>query len=118
MLDMAAMREAVAALGGDPARVDPVLPVDLVIDHSVRVDHFGSPDALAQNQAIELARDFLEGLCGAALEPVSRLIEAVGIGGLLGRLEIVGGVGRFHVLPARIGPSLIEVERGIEQELP
>ncbi len=70
LLDMAAMREAVAALGGDPARVDPVLPVDLVIDHSVRVDHFGSPDALAQNQAIELARNgerygFLEWAAGA-----------------------------------------------------
>ena len=70
LLDMAAMREAVLALGGDPARVDSVLPVDLVIDHSLRVDHFGSPGALAQNQAIELARNgerygFLEWAAGA-----------------------------------------------------
>jgi len=57
LLDMAAMREAVQAMGGDPRRIDPVRPVDLVMDHSVIVDHFGSPDALERNMAAELARN-------------------------------------------------------------
>jgi aconitate hydratase len=46
IVDLAAMRDAVAAMGGDPARVRPVLPADLVIDHSVQVDVFGRADAL------------------------------------------------------------------------
>jgi aconitate hydratase len=54
LADIAAMRDAVAALGGDPARVNPVVPVHLVIDHSVMVDHYGTKDAAARN----LARDF------------------------------------------------------------
>src|SRR5437763_12367378 len=42
VVDLAAMRSAVARRGGDPARIDPLVPVDLVIDHSVQVDAFGS----------------------------------------------------------------------------
>ncbi len=57
VVDLAAMRDAVAALGGNPARVNPVLPVDLVIDHSVQVDRFASSDALAHNVAREVERN-------------------------------------------------------------
>jgi aconitase A len=46
---LAAMRSAVARLGGDPGRINPVIPVDLVIDHSLQVDAAGVPDALQLN---------------------------------------------------------------------
>ncbi len=49
VVDLAAMRDAVAALGGDPAQINPLIPVDLVIDHSVVVDFFASPAALGRN---------------------------------------------------------------------
>src|SRR5664279_5474141 len=45
VVDLAAMRDALAAMGGDPSRANPLLPADLVIDHSVQVDHFGGVDA-------------------------------------------------------------------------
>ncbi|SDH68709.1 aconitate hydratase AcnA [Roseospirillum parvum] len=57
VVDLAAMRQAMVALGGDPARINPLNPVDLVIDHSVMIDHFGSPDALARNTAREFERN-------------------------------------------------------------
>ncbi len=55
--DLAAMRAAVRRFGGDPRRVNPVVPVDLVIDHSVQVDFFGSVDAFEQNVAMEYERN-------------------------------------------------------------
>ncbi|ROR32864.1 aconitate hydratase AcnA [Inmirania thermothiophila] len=55
--DLAAMREAMAALGGDPARIEPLTPVDLVIDHSVMVDRWASPDAFEANVALEMQRN-------------------------------------------------------------
>ncbi len=57
LVDLAAMRSAVERLGGDPRRVNPQVPVDLVIDHSVQVDHFGAPDALELNMALEMQRN-------------------------------------------------------------
>ena len=57
VVDLAAMRSAMQRLGGDPTRINPLVPVDLVIDHSVQVDRFGSPDALAQNVALEFERN-------------------------------------------------------------
>jgi aconitate hydratase len=57
IVDLAAMRDAVAAMGGDVSRVNPLRPVDLVIDHSVQVDWFGSRDALAKNTGIEFGRN-------------------------------------------------------------
>ena len=57
LIDMAALRDAVVARGLDPRRVNPVIPTDLVIDHSVRVDHAGTPDAFAKNLAAELERN-------------------------------------------------------------
>ena len=53
VVDLAAMRDAMVALGGDPDKINPLVPVDLVIDHSVIVDHFGTPRAFAQNVARE-----------------------------------------------------------------
>jgi aconitate hydratase len=55
--DLAAMRAAVARLGGDPAKVNPRIPADLVIDHSVLVDFFGSPDSFARNVDFEYERN-------------------------------------------------------------
>lgn len=57
VVDLAAMRSAVARLGGDPKNINPVVPVDLVIDHSVQVDFFASPDALARNAELEFQRN-------------------------------------------------------------
>ncbi len=57
VVDLAAMRAAMQRLGGDPARINPRIPVDLVIDHSVQVDAFGSPDALRINADLEFARN-------------------------------------------------------------
>lgn len=57
VVDLAAMRSAMARLGGDPSRINPQLPVDLVIDHSVQVDFFNSSDALRQNAELEFSRN-------------------------------------------------------------
>jgi aconitate hydratase len=57
VVDLAAMRDAVKRLGADPARINPLVPVDLVIDHSVQVDMFGTNAALAQNAEIEFERN-------------------------------------------------------------
>ncbi len=57
LVDLAAMRDAMQRLGGDPDRIQPRIPVDLVIDHSVQVDVWGSPDALVRNAALELERN-------------------------------------------------------------
>jgi aconitate hydratase len=57
VVDLAAMRSAMARLGGDPAEINPVIPVDLVIDHSVQVDFFSSMDALQRNAEIEFVRN-------------------------------------------------------------
>ena len=57
VVDLAAMREAARALGADPARVNPRIPAELVIDHSVIVDIFRSPDAVARNVDIEFQRN-------------------------------------------------------------
>jgi aconitate hydratase len=57
IVDLAAMREAVVRLGGDPQRVNPLAPAELVIDHSVQVDEYGTPEALRHNNEIEFARN-------------------------------------------------------------
>ncbi len=57
VVDLAAMRAAMAKAGGDPQRINPLSPVDLVIDHSVMVDKFASPDAFKQNVDIEMERN-------------------------------------------------------------
>ncbi|HEX5019728.1 MAG TPA: aconitate hydratase AcnA [Candidatus Binatia bacterium] len=57
VVDLAAMREAMKRLGGDPRKINPLAPVDLVIDHSVQVDYFGTPDAFRKNSEIEFERN-------------------------------------------------------------
>ncbi len=57
VVDLAAMRSAMARLGGDPAKINPLVPVDLVIDHSVQVDFFAIPEALQRNAEIEFQRN-------------------------------------------------------------
>ena len=57
VVDLATMRDAIAELGGDPNRINPLFPSELVIDHSVQVDYFGSPNALTRNVAIEYERN-------------------------------------------------------------
>jgi aconitate hydratase len=57
VVDLAAMRAAMKRLGGNPGKINPLVPVDLVIDHSVQVDFFGSNDALEKNVDIEFARN-------------------------------------------------------------
>lgn len=57
VVDLAAMRAAVARLGGDPKKINPLVPVDLVIDHSVQVDFFATADALNRNTEMEFLRN-------------------------------------------------------------
>ena len=57
VVDLAAMRDAITKLGGDAAKINPQVPVHLVIDHSVMVDEFGTPQALNDNMALEYARN-------------------------------------------------------------
>jgi aconitate hydratase len=57
VVDLAAMRDAMVALGGDPEKINPLAPVDLVIDHSVMVDEFGNPRAFQMNVAREYQRN-------------------------------------------------------------
>ncbi len=57
VVDLAAMRAAMVDLGGDPNKINPLSPVDLVIDHSVQIDHFGTPQSFAANVKIEFERN-------------------------------------------------------------
>ncbi|WP_379922553.1 aconitate hydratase AcnA [Erythrobacter sp. R86502] len=57
VVDLAAMRDAIKQLGGDTAKINPLVPVDLVIDHSVMVDEFGHPKAMEANMALEYERN-------------------------------------------------------------
>jgi aconitate hydratase len=57
VVDLAAMREAIARLGGDPDKVNPLAPAEMVIDHSVQVDEYGTSKALANNNRIEFERN-------------------------------------------------------------
>ncbi len=57
VVDLASMRDAIIALGGDPAKINPLVPVELVIDHSVILEHTGTPESYEQNVAIEYDRN-------------------------------------------------------------
>jgi aconitate hydratase len=57
VVDLAAMRDGMIRLGGDPQKVNPLVPVDLVIDHSVMVDDFGKPDSFTRNVDVEFERN-------------------------------------------------------------
>ena len=57
VVDLAAMRDAMATMGGDPSKINPLFPSELVIDHSVQVDYFGTKEALGQNAKLEFERN-------------------------------------------------------------
>ncbi|MBO8176918.1 MAG: aconitate hydratase AcnA [Bacillus sp. (in: Bacteria)] len=57
VVDLASLRKAMADMGGDPDKINPEIPVDLVIDHSVQVDKYGTPDALEANMELEFERN-------------------------------------------------------------
>ncbi len=57
LVDLAAMRSAAVKLGKNPKLIEPLVPVDLVVDHSIQVDHYGTQEALQQNMAIEFSRN-------------------------------------------------------------
>jgi aconitate hydratase len=57
LADLAAMRSVAARMGKDPKRIEPLVPVDLVVDHSVMIDHYGTPDALDLNMKLEFQRN-------------------------------------------------------------
>ncbi|MHA1130676.1 MAG: aconitase family protein, partial [Candidatus Helarchaeota archaeon] len=57
VVDLAALRSALKRYGGNPAEINPLIPVDLVIDHSIQVDDFGNPNALSFNEAKEFERN-------------------------------------------------------------
>src|SRR5699024_1067055 len=57
VVDLASLRKAMVDMGGDPAKINPEVPVDLVIDHSVQVDQYGSQDALKANMELEFERN-------------------------------------------------------------
>ncbi len=57
LVDLAAMRSALARLGRNPKMIEPLVPVDLVVDHSVQVDYYGTPDALSRNLEMEFNRN-------------------------------------------------------------
>ena len=57
LADLAAMRDAAKALGKDPKTIEPLVPVDLVVDHSIQVDHYGAKDAKERNMALEFSRN-------------------------------------------------------------
>src|SRR5262249_13674833 len=57
VVDLAAMRQAIARMGGDPNRINPLHPADLVIDHSVVVDHFASANSIQANAELEFDRN-------------------------------------------------------------
>ena len=57
VVDLAAMRDAMQAMGGDPRRINPLVPVDLIVDHSIQVDAWGTADALTENVAREYERN-------------------------------------------------------------
>ncbi len=57
VVDLAAMRDAIKSQGGDPEKINPLIPVELVVDHSVQVDHYGSAESLSQNVTKEYERN-------------------------------------------------------------
>ena len=57
IVDLAAMRDAMKTLGGDPEKINPLQPAEMVIDHSVQVDNFGSDKAVGLNEALEFSRN-------------------------------------------------------------
>ncbi len=106
VVDLAAMRDAIAEFGGDPKRINPLQPVELVIDHSVQVDAWASPDAFEKNADLEFARNgeryaFLKwgqsSLDGfRAVPPDTGIVHQVNIEFLARVIFGAGGAGEPH----------------------
>src|ERR1700716_4545931 len=103
VVDLAAMRDAIAGFGGDPKRINPLQPVELVIDHSVQVDAWASPDAFEKNANLEFQRNgeryaFLKwgqsSLDGfRAVPPDTGIVHQINIEYLAGWIFGAGGAG-------------------------
>ena len=106
VVDLAAMRDAIAAMGGDPKRINPLQPVELVIDHSVQVDAWASGDAFEKNAQLEFERNgeryaFLKwgqsSLDGfRAVPPDTGIVHQVNIEYLARVIFGAGGAGEAH----------------------
>src|SRR5665213_2183514 len=106
VVDLAAMRDAIAEFGGDPKRINPLQPVELVIDHSVQVDAWATPEAFEQNAELEFARNgeryaFLKwgqsSLDGfRAVPPDTGIVHQVNIEYLARVVFGAGGAGEGH----------------------
>ncbi len=103
IVDLAAMRDAIVSMGGDPKKINPLQPVEIVIDHSVQVDNFGTPEAFDQNAEIEFERNgeryaFLKWAQGAlanfrAVPPDTGIVHQVNIEYLARVVFGAGGAG-------------------------
>ena len=106
VVDLAAMRDAIAEMGGEPERINPLQPVEIVIDHSVQVDAFGSADAFEHNAKLEFERNgerygFLKwgqlALDGyASVPPDTGIVHQVNIEYLARIIFGAGGAGEGH----------------------
>jgi aconitate hydratase len=106
VVDLAAMRDAIAAMGGDPTKINPLQPVELVIDHSVQVDAFATDDAFAKNAELEFDRNgeryaFLKWGQSAlanfrAVPPDTGIVHQVNIEFLARVIFGAGGAGEAH----------------------
>jgi aconitate hydratase len=112
VVDLAAMRDAIADMGGKPAKINPLQPVELVIDHSVQVDAFGTPESFEHNATLEFARNgerygFLKWGQNAldgfrAVPPDTGIVHQVNIEYLARIVFGAGGAGEDH--PAGAAP--------------
>ncbi|MCA9586853.1 MAG: aconitate hydratase, partial [Myxococcales bacterium] len=108
VVDLAAMRDAMKALGGDPNKINPLQPVELVIDHSVQVDVFGTKGALEENADLEFSRNneryrFLKWGQSAfrnfkAVPPDTGIVHQVNVE-FLARVVMTGGDGELTAYP-------------------
>ena len=106
VVDLAAMRDAIADMGGQPSKINPLQPVELVIDHSVQVDSFGTKDAFDENAQLEFDRNgeryaFLKWGQGAldgyrAVPPDTGIVHQVNIEYLARIVFGAGGAGEGH----------------------
>ena len=109
VVDLAAMREAMVRMGGDPKRINPLQPADLVIDHSVQVDRFGGPEAFRANVALEFERnreryEFLRWGAGAfdnfrVVPPGTGIVHQVNLEYLAGAVFTKAEAGAVHAYP-------------------
>ncbi|OIJ12741.1 aconitate hydratase 1 [Anaerobacillus arseniciselenatis] len=109
VVDLASLRKAMADMGGDPDQINPAIPVDLVVDHSVQVDEFGSSDSLAKNMDLEFARNeerykFLSWAQTSfdnfrAVPPATGIVHQVNLEYLASVVQTVENNGEFEAFP-------------------